>query len=384
MSKKTLKVESDKLEQVARERVDDPSVQKIVIDSSFKGEKKEESTGWFNWISNWRWKPTSLKELEDTEREMLQSAEIPFEQSLVKIEVPNSDKSVFVNTLKAGQGPPILFLHGFAAGIGLWAGNLKEISKNNTIYAIDLVGFGRSTRYPFNGKSKEEAEDYFLDMIENWRNSSGIDGKFNLLGHSFGGYLAGNYALRYPQNINHLVLVDPWGVPHRPEDAEKNYTLKWKIVKSIITSFSPLAAVRVAGPWGPGLVSRFRSDLSDKFWHLHNSDVVTKYIYHINAQEPHGENAFALLSSGLAWASNPLQDRLIHLDKKVGLTMIYGEDTWMDRKAGYSVAKQLGSRASFHTIPDAGHHCYIDNWEYFNTLLSKELEKANSNNKTKR
>jgi pimeloyl-ACP methyl ester carboxylesterase len=39
-----------------------------------------------------------------------------------------------------------------------------------------------------------------------------------LLGHSFGGYLSAAYALKYPENVQHLILADPWGLPEKPVD----------------------------------------------------------------------------------------------------------------------------------------------------------------------
>ncbi|PRP81952.1 abhydrolase domain containing 4 [Planoprotostelium fungivorum] len=316
-------------------------------------------------LSSSRWVPTSLREMEATERELLSKCGVDFEQSLVKINT-STDEVAYVNTVKVGSGPPLLLVHGFAAGIGLWVGNLAELSKHNTIYAIDLVGFGRSTRHPFRGKSPEEAENYFLDMIEGWRLASGLEGKINLLGHSFGGYLVGAYALKYPQHIDHLILADPWGLPPSPDASQQKYSLQWTIAKTIINNFTPLATVRGAGPYGPGLVAKFRADLPLKFWHLHETDVVTRYIYHINAQEPEGERAFALLSKNLVYPALPLRDRLLHLQRDIPIAFIYGDHTWMDAGTGQRVAEALGDRAEFHLIENSGHHCYIDNYDMFN------------------
>lgn len=49
-----------------------------------------------------------------------------------------------------------------------------------------------------------EAEKMFVESIEEWRKASKLD-KFILLGHSFGGYLASSYALKYPDKY---VLLD--------------------------------------------------------------------------------------------------------------------------------------------------------------------------------
>ncbi|PRP82525.1 abhydrolase domain containing 4 [Planoprotostelium fungivorum] len=371
----TVKTSSRNIDEVADEKLRDPSVKKVVIESETPA-----AQSWWQWATDWRWKPTSLKELEDTEREILKGSNAKFEQSLIKIEDPKTMEPLFINTVKAGSGPPLILLHGFAAGVGFWVGNLETFSKTNTVYAVDLMGFGRSTRRPFEGNSPEEAEEYFVESIEAWRKSAEIPAKFNLLGHSFGGYLAGAYSLKYPQNISHLYLVDPWGIPACPPDVEQNYSLKRRVIFKLLTSVDPLTIVRAAGPYGPGLVHRFRGDLVRKFSHLHDNDVVSRYAYHLNAQSPQGERAFSVLSNRLAWAAHPMISRLDVLAGKFGTTMIYGESTWMDIDAGEEVAKKLGGK--LYRVKGAGHHCYIDNHEEFNNIMRHELSKNNKNSTT--
>lgn len=48
--------------------------------------------------------------------------------------------------------------------------------------------------------------------------------QFVLLGHSFSGYIAGNYALAYPQHVKKLILISPIGMRVQPKDeAEDKY-----------------------------------------------------------------------------------------------------------------------------------------------------------------
>lgn len=43
--------------------------------------------------------------------------EIPYEQKLIIL-----DDNTYINTIKVGKGPPLVLLHGFGAGIGIWVG----------------------------------------------------------------------------------------------------------------------------------------------------------------------------------------------------------------------------------------------------------------------
>jgi len=62
--------------------------------------------------------------------------------------------------------------------------------------ALIILGFARSSR-PFFSKDPLEAENQFIDSLEEWRKIMGLE-KVILLGHSMGGFLASSYALRYP------------------------------------------------------------------------------------------------------------------------------------------------------------------------------------------
>lgn len=102
------------------------------------------------------------------------------------------------------QNVPILLLHGFGAGIAFWVLNLDAFAADRPLYAIDLLGYGRSSRSKFS-KDAEEIENQYVDSIEKWRQQMGIV-KMVILGHSFGGFLASSYAIKYPERIEHLIL----------------------------------------------------------------------------------------------------------------------------------------------------------------------------------
>ena len=71
---------------------------------------------------------------------------------------------------------------------------MKALSEHFHCIFFDIIGMGGSTRWPFPCKTADEAEKYFLDSMEQWRVTMGNLTDFYLVGHSFGGYLAGLYA----------------------------------------------------------------------------------------------------------------------------------------------------------------------------------------------
>lgn len=94
---------------------------------------------------------------------------------------------------------PLVLLHGFGGGVGLWAMNLDALSQQRPVYALDLLGFGQSSR-PHFSTDAQEAETQFVESIEEWREKLGLESVI-LLGHNLGGYLATAYSLKYPSRF---------------------------------------------------------------------------------------------------------------------------------------------------------------------------------------
>jgi len=101
----------------------------------------------------------------------------------------------------AGQGEPLVVIHGGGGDARTWWLNIAELAEKYTVYAPDLPGFGGSQ--PLDG-------DYYIpelvDFVDRFAKSLGLE-KFYLIGHSLGGGIALNYTLNFPQKIKKLVLV---------------------------------------------------------------------------------------------------------------------------------------------------------------------------------
>eukprot|EP01012_Entosiphon_sulcatum_P013786 TRINITY_DN18980_c0_g1_i1.p1 TRINITY_DN18980_c0_g1~~TRINITY_DN18980_c0_g1_i1.p1 ORF type:complete len:504 (-),score=48.04 TRINITY_DN18980_c0_g1_i1:124-1635(-) len=290
-------------------------------------------------------------------------------------EIESGDGLVRINTLVIGSGPPLVLIHGMAAGLGLWVANLESLAEVYTVYALDLPGFGRSDRVAFEGSEPQEGEAYFVDHVEAWRCAMGLDEPFSLLGHSMGGYLAAAYATRYPHYVRHLLLEDPWGVDRKPEDWDQGVDWHWRVFANVMTSFNPLAFVRLAGPWGPDVLLNFHSDLAEKYRRLFRGAKrpVLDYIYHINALKPEGEDAFATMTDNFAWSKRPLLERLPQeLPKTVPVSIVWGSDSWLDVDSGRRLAEHIG--ATFTMLP-GGHHLHIECLHRFNEWALTELAK---------
>ncbi|OAP55414.1 hypothetical protein AYL99_10387 [Fonsecaea erecta] len=290
--------------------------------------------------------------------------------------VPLSGKNRALNEFSVVRNVPeegdpehnLVILHGYGAGLGFFYKNFEPLSRAPgwQLYALDMLGMGRSSRPPFRLKSKTreaqitEAEDWFIDSLEEWRVKKKID-KMTLMGHSMGGYMAVCYALKYPGRLNKLILASPVGIPEDPyathaamppppdSTAQNEVTtpdqaqlkqkpnpnrLPVKDISSADTSsseetptppprrplpkwltylwdanISPFSFVRWSGPLGPRLVSGWTSR---RFSHLPSEEALAlhDYSYSLFRLRGSGEYALAYILAPGAFARSPLIRRI--------------------------------------------------------------------------
>ncbi|KAL3288218.1 hypothetical protein HHI36_002668 [Cryptolaemus montrouzieri] len=289
----------------------------------------------------------------------------------IKSELGSEERIWTISLNTESPNTPLVLLHGFAAGIGFWVKNLDTLSQNRPVYAMDLLGFGRSSRPEFSNDSLE-AEKQMVDSIETWRQQMKLD-KFILLGHSFGGYLATSYAISYPERVKHLILADPWGFGDKAELPPRNPPLWVKIIGIVFypfTNLNPLASVRALGPFGPWLIQKLRGDITNKFDDIFDDkSIIPNYIYHCNAQNPTGETAFHHMIQGFGWAKNPMIHRVKNLKNEISITMMYGSNTWMHNLAEKVKEIRPDCSVDVQIIENAGHHIYADQYDQFNEVI---------------
>ena len=105
-----------------------------------------------------------------------------------------------------GSGPPLVLIHGLGGDADDWAFCLEALSASHRVIALDVLGFGRSDK-----PAIEYRISVFVDMLERFLAALGI-GRAAVLGHSLGGWIAAAFALKSPDAIDNLVLVDSAGV----------------------------------------------------------------------------------------------------------------------------------------------------------------------------
>ncbi len=120
-----------------------------------------------------------------------------------------------VNQVILGTGLPVVLLHGIAASLHDWDALLPELKSNGyAAYALDLLGHGASAK----PNSRAYHIDWILEHFRKWMDGLNLNQPAVLIGHSLGGYLALDFALRYPGEIKCLVLSNPL---YKPDQLSK-------------------------------------------------------------------------------------------------------------------------------------------------------------------
>ena len=108
--------------------------------------------------------------------------------------------------VKAGQGPVLLLLHGLGCDHTTWEPVIDALAKRYTVIAPDLLGHGRSAK-PRADYSVGGYANAMRDLIT----VLGID-KVTVVGHSFGGGIAMQFAYQFPERTERLILVASGGL----------------------------------------------------------------------------------------------------------------------------------------------------------------------------
>lgn len=100
----------------------------------------------------------------------------------------------------------LLFVHGLSSNLDSWKKNFEDLATDYRCIAIDLPGYGKSSRSKTNYRLAEYA-DILNALAEKMELENVI-----LVGHSMGGQIAMHSVLKYPEAYEKLILIAPAGI----------------------------------------------------------------------------------------------------------------------------------------------------------------------------
>jgi pimeloyl-ACP methyl ester carboxylesterase len=110
----------------------------------------------------------------------------------------------------------ILLIHGLGSYLPAWKKNIAGLKERYRCIAVDLPGYGKSSKKPHSGMMEFYA-DVLAELIDRLELTN-----VTVAGHSMGGQIGITMAVKYPEKVMKLVLVDPAGF-ERFSEGEKQW-----------------------------------------------------------------------------------------------------------------------------------------------------------------
>ncbi len=241
---------------------------------------------------------------------------------------------VRLSYMEAGEGPPLILLHGFPQTWYCWRHLVSGLAESHRVIAFDLKGYGESDK-PAEGYDLGTLTREMRDALH----AMGY-GRAVWAGHDWGGVIAWAMALRYPETVERLVTIN--APLHRLSPLHSWYVLPFSI---------------------PGLMEAVLSRFNDRFIRLLRSSAYVRSAFPDDALEEYAR-AFALPgvhSTSLAyyrnlWKSGP--QLLLWRRRKVRCPclIIWGlHDSALPVSVLKGMEKYLAEPYSIHPVPQCGH-----------------------------
>jgi pimeloyl-ACP methyl ester carboxylesterase len=241
-----------------------------------------------------------------------------------------------VNCEIAGEGLPLVLLHGIGSNSKSWRRQLAALSPRLRVIAWDAPGFGRSSDPVAGVPALREYAECLNGLFESLGLVSAI-----VLGHSLGGLIAQEFYRVFPERIRALILSDT-----SQGDGAEAADVRQRKLSMRLDAIRTKTAQQLAQSRAPFLLSRGAS-----------SELVQETISIMSEIRPAG---YEYAARSIAGADM----RGILDNVTVPLLMIWGKEDEVT-----PVWKDLPERASVEIVPNAAHLCYAEQPEAFNSIV---------------
>jgi pimeloyl-ACP methyl ester carboxylesterase len=256
--------------------------------------------------------------------------------------------------VKVGQGPVLLLLHGLGCDHTTWEPVIDALAKRYTVIAPDLLGHGRSAK-PRADYSVGGYANAMRDLIT----VLGID-KVTVVGHSFGGGIAMQFAYQFPERTERLILVASGGLGPEVSPAIRAITTPgFHQVMGLLT----LPGVRHVGMAG------LRALSGAPLKHARDLDEVAN-IYD-SFKDPYARHAIQhVVRAVVDWRGQiiTMADRA-YLTEAMPMCVVWGRDDRVIPVRHADNVGELAPLARVEVIPNAGHFPHKDHPHRFAKIV---------------
>lgn len=247
-----------------------------------------------------------------------------------------------------GSGEPLVLVPGFASGAWSWEWQLDELTKLFQVITFDPGGVARSELKMGNDVSIAKIADDIAELLSELH----IDAA-HILGISFGGFVAQEFALRYPDRVRKLVLASTsFGGPNHVMPS-----------MDVLAAFSSTEGLNDLDKIRKNLTTAFTTDFVrdhadevDRFCTLRELNEVPEEVY---KQQ---------LASALAFNA---EDRIGEIRAET-LVLTGDSDTVVPAENSRNLANAVPN-AALGMIANGGHMAFVENASEFNSTVIEFL-----------
>lgn len=258
-----------------------------------------------------------------------------------------------IHYLVAGDGPPIVFLHGLGASSITWRENISPLAEHFTVYAPDIPGHGDSVKL-----GVDYTTDAGVSLVLGFLDAVGAPAAA-LAGSSMGGLIALLTALRHPERVSHLVLINTAGFGR-------------EIAGYLRVMSLPLLGELLEGPTHRSAKAMMRLVFGSR--KAYPEDLFQELVR--TRALPGGRDAvLRSLRQGVDLFGMKRRYRLLHRlrELRMPLMIVWGAlDPVFPPKHAHAAA-EAAPQARFLFFPDAGHWPHMEEAERFNAEVAAFL-----------
>lgn len=265
---------------------------------------------------------------------------------------------LFVSIYGKDTGRPVIMTHGMAAWGGLWAQAAEVLAKNGYyVLAVDLPPFGFSGR-----RNQDYSRTNQARRISSLAKSLNLN-SYLLVGHSYGGGIAMETAMRFPDNISGAVLVCP--VMRLAEHGKQLTPGKVPALLSWNWLGELLVAATITNPLlTETLIKRF----------MHKTEMLrAEDVKILRRPMPRKGNSIQMVKWLRQFLSGDLnaksRNRSLIAKSKIPVSLIWGKrDSVTPIEQGHDLASLIQPK-SFKMLPNIGHMPQIEEKNFASILL---------------
>ncbi len=247
----------------------------------------------------------------------------------------------------AGQGQPVVFIHGFSLDSRMWDAQWNALAKRFKVIRYDIRGFGQSARV----QAPHAPADDLKALLDHLK----ID-KAHLVGLSMGANIALNFAARHPERVLRVVAADP------NLDGFMDYT------PELFAAFGQVFGLSAQHGWGKEAQEAW---LNTPLLKLYTADTSMVAILQRMISEYNGDQ---FLNPGLAPDyGKPSTVELLSVIKAPVLVLVGEKDEESIQRIANLVAQKV-PQAQKQMLKGAGHLSNMDHPKAFNKAIMRFLK----------